>query len=201
MNVITPEYGIHYKAGYVGFSRPNNGSFLSKGIIWFQRQDEPCDFIASHVFLVFDEHTGIESAEKGVEFFRLKNRINDPALDIVFRKPEALSFPDTMRILIEARRMEKAEVPYDYTGLIGWVLRSTLRLDRFITPLRKLPVPLRFGVRAMFCSAFVSTCLKAARRYCNIPLFREWHPTRISPAMLWNHGPWTPLKIDEKGGK
>lgn len=202
MKVIKPIYGEHYGPGYTGFSRPNDGSFLSKGIIWFQERDEPCDFVASHVFLVVDKEKGIESAEKGVEYLDLQQRINDPSLDIVFRKPEGLDEIAIAQMFEKAREYEKAEKPYDYTGLFGWVLRSTLKMDRIIKPLRKLPVPLNF-FGGLFCSAFVSACLRSTDKYRDWPLFREWHVTRISPAMLWNSGPWTALRTDEteKGGK
>lgn len=194
MKVIKPIYGEHYEAGYVGFSRPHKGSFLSKGIIWFQSMDEKCDFIASHVFFVVDKEKGIESAEKGVEYLDLQQRIDDPSLDIVFRKPNEIDEIAIAQMFEKAGIYEKSEWSYDYTGLLGWVVRSMLRLDRVIKPLRRLPVPLNF-FGGLFCSAFVSACLKATDKYKDWPLFREWHVTRISPAMLWNRGPWSPLTI------
>ena len=197
--IPAPVWGKHIYRGYVGFSNCV-GNLISEGITWFENLEESMKYGAdlldggiSHVFFVWDENWGIESAEKGVQFFALRARIADPDLRIVFRAPEKMDATYLHQLLTAARSKEGK--PYDYTGLVGYILKVISPLHHIFPWLNKLPIPLNLG--GEFCSAYVSDCQKATDLYRGLMLFRDYHVTRISPNMLWNRFPWKPLHFDE----
>lgn len=200
MKQVTPVWGQDYDRGFVGFSNCP-GNILSKGITWFENLEESMKYGAdlldggiSHVFLVWSEEWGIESAEDGVKFFPLKARIDNPNLRIVFREPAKMGQMYLHQLLTAARAEEGR--PYDYTGLVGYIFKVISPLHHIIPALNKLPVPLH--VAGQFCSAYVSYCEKATDLYKDLQLFKDYHVTRISPNLLWNWFPWKPLRYDKE---
>lgn len=197
---VNPIWGQDFDVGYVGFmNKP--GNILSKGITWFENLEESMkygedllDGGVSHVFIVWDRDFGIESSDKGVQFFWLKDYIKKPNVRLVFREPEKIDQNYLHQLLNKAWSME--ETPYDYTGLLGYVVKVFSPLHHIIPGLNKLPVPLHLV--GGFCSAFVSECEKSTDFYKDIELFQNYHVTRISPNMLWNRFPWKPLRFDKE---
>ena len=211
MKQIQPVYGKHYAPGFSAFSL-HDASALSTGISWLEKIEEVTSFIQeiqkhtfsphfsetglehapSHVFKVVDEKTGIESAEKGVEYFDLQERINDPHLRIVFREPQRLNDLAVRQMLEYGAKLEGQEKPYDYSGLLGAAIRILSPLNKLFPVLNKLPNPLSIG--GLYCSAFVADCLKHTDEYRNEKIFKQFHVTRISPVLLWYCFPWKELK-------
>lgn len=189
---VRPIYGKHYAPGYVMFTQ-YDGSFLSDGIEWFLSAFDEAEFNASHVLIVQDERWGIESAEKGVRWCRLRGYFDDPKYKVVIRKP--YNWTESVGEEIVKRALNYYGRPYDYFSLVlGFPLQIVSKLASIIKPLRKLPVPLHIP-SAYVCSAFVAQALKDTGLY-DIPLFREWHVTRITPSMLYREFPWSPLKFE-----
>lgn len=207
-----PIYGKDYGPGFSAFTM-YDASGLSKGISWIQKIEEAISFIEevrkqtysprfeetelkqapSHVFKVIDKETGIESAEKGVEYFDLQARINDPHLRIVFREPERLNGMAVEQMFAYAAKLEKEEKPYDYTGLVGAALRILSPLNKIFPIINRLPNPLSIG--GLYCSAFVAGCLRATDEYKNEKIFRRYHITRIDPMILWYLFCWKKLRL------
>lgn len=214
---IEPEYMVDYEPGFTGFSVYDD-SGLSAGISWFQKIEElqiflemsgldippgtvkfsesPLERCASHVFMVVDKERGLESAEKGVEFFDLQQRIADPNYKIVFRKPQRLSVNSAGQMLNRGLYLEKIEEPYGYTDLVG-------KLIGMIDPLNKIPfwpftlinkLPVLFNVGGMYCSAFDADCKKHTTEYENEEIFKKYHVTRVSPVLWWYGFCWVPFK-------
>jgi hypothetical protein len=201
MKQIEPVWGKTIDRGYIGFSNCP-GNIISEAITHLENIEEAMkygedllDGGISHVFIVWDQNWLIESAQDGVKFESLDARINDPALRIIFRKPTTYDNIYVGQLLGAARKM--LNEPYDYTGLVGYIgkiLDPFNRIPFIGNWINKLPVPLH--LKGEFCSAFVSDCMKQTANYHDWPLFKELNITRISPNILWNRGPWTPLKFD-----
>jgi len=208
----TPIYGKDYMPGTTGFSM-YDASALSKGISWLQSFEEAVSFIEeireqtysprfeqthlkqapSHVFKVVDKLSGIESEEKGVEYFDLQERINDPHLRIVFREPQRLNIKAITQMLYYAGQLEKKEKPYDYTGLVGSIIRIFSPLNKIFPIINRLPNPLSIG--GLYCSAFDADTLKHTDEYRKEKIFKKFHVTRIDPMIHWYMFPWKPLKM------
>jgi hypothetical protein len=197
MKYVTPIYGKDFGPGYVGFSRRRKtGHIINDVIVWFGNLQEACDFSASHVFVVVNERMGIESAERGAEYFNLQKRLSNPDLEFVFREPSQLGWLTVREMLEEGARLEKKEVPYDYTGLIFGHPIAALGLARWFKPLRKMPVLFHWP-GSMVCSSLGARLLKATTVFKNFRLFREWNILRITPVILYNHGPFKPFRFDK----
>lgn len=199
MKQITPEWGKHFDLGFIGFS--NRTSVLSKGITWFEGIEEQLAYGeellgsgASHVFIVMTRVFGMEASKDGIAIFNLQKRIDDPNIKLVFREPEGMNDLYVGQLLDNAKALEGDR--YDYGRLFGYVINILSPLHHIFPALKKLPVPVSTG--GLFCSAFVVECMKNTDLFRGFPLFKEYHPTRISPNLLWNHGPWKPLKEGEK---
>lgn len=217
MYQVKPIYGKHYAPGYTGFSMHDSAG-LSKGISWFQKIEEVVSFVEeirkqiysprfedtllkqppSHVFKVIDEFSGIESSDKGVEYFNLQERIDDPHLRIVFREPQRLDDTATRQMFRYAAKLEREEKPYDYTGLVGAAIRILSPLNKILPILNKLPNPLSFN--GLYCSAFDADCNKHTDQYRREKIYRQYHVTRIDPVIWWYLFPWKPLKIEMPSG-
>lgn len=192
-NIEIPIYGKHYNPGYVMFNR--SGGFLSEGIVWFESLGESESFISNHVALVIDAYRGIESGERGVEYFALSKYFDDPNVEVVIREPLGLNVKDIQEVLTFAKSQELEEVPYDYTGILGLALGLATRVSDHIKWIRKLP-PFMHWPGARVCSAFVSDCFKHTEKYGKEKLFSEYHIARITPLLLWKCFPWKPLKLN-----
>ena len=210
-----PIYGKDYSPGFSAFTM-YDASGLSDGISWIQKIEEAVSFITevrkqtysprfeqtelkqapSHVFKVIDKETGIESAEKGVEYFDLQARIYDPHLRIVFREPERLNGMAAEQMFAYGAKLEAKEKPYDYTGLVGAVIRIFSPLNKIFPIINRLPNPLSLG--GLYCSAFDADCNKHTDEYRKEEIFKKFHVTRIDPMIWWYCFPWKPLKITAK---
>jgi len=213
MMQFMPVYGKHYGPGYSGFSY-YDGTIISPGISWLESVEEAQMFLfkliegyspkfsdtylgrpASHSFKVVDETTLIESSGHGVEYSHdLQDRIADPRLRLIFRKPQRLNPIAVEQMLKYAAEMEKEEQPYDYTGLVGAGLKIISPFNKIIPALNLLPNPLSFGGK--YCTAFDADCSKHTDEYKNERIFRLNHVTRITPVVYWHNFPWKPLHYD-----
>lgn len=85
---LTPEYGLNYNAGYIGFTF-NDASFISEGIAYFTRWDRMIDIPVSHALIVTSKNTCVEAIMgQGVIQSRLDKYFDDPNTHIFFRKPK-----------------------------------------------------------------------------------------------------------------
>jgi len=216
MYQVKPVYNKDYAPGFTGFSMHDSAG-LSKGISWLQSIEEAVSFIEeirkqtysprfsetelkqppSHVFKVINKTKGVESAEEGVEYFDLQERINDPHLRIVFREPQRLNVKAINQMFNYAEILENREKPYDYTGLVGAAIRILSPLNKILPFLNKLPNPLSFN--GLYCSAFDADCNKHTDEYMKEKIYKRYHVTRIDPVIWWFMFPWKPLKIDVGG--
>ncbi|MBI5075615.1 MAG: hypothetical protein HZB62_10690 [Nitrospirae bacterium] len=193
MKQVAPIYGKDYGPGFAMFSK-SDSNLLSNGISWFGSLQEAASFSASHVLLVVDHRMGIEAAAQGIKFCRIDERIEDPGLQIVFREPVDLTRKAAGQAIDYA--ISQIGRAYDYTGLaLGFPLMIASGLSKWISPLRKLPVPFHLpGSRV--CSAAVADDYKHTDQYRDAQLLREWHVSRITPIMLWNSFPFKPFRFE-----
>lgn len=188
---IPPVYGKDYAPGYSIFTRTDN-NFLSEGIVWFESQLEAAQFEASHVMIVKDENTIIEATSPNIKETNIHEYFDNVHVQAVCREPLDIDYAAQQAlkygVSLEGR-------PYDFTGLLlGFPLMITTGLVKYFKFLRKWPLPMhQLGSRV--CSAFVADCYKHTDRYSEIPLFKEWHVSRIIPNMLWNDFPYKPFKF------
>lgn len=201
---LQPIYGEHFGPGYIGFT--NSTSAISEGITWFSSAEEAIAFEedlpkefeegASHTFVAVSKMFGIESSVGGVKTFPLSKYIDDPHVQLVFRKPLVLDEIVIAELIARMVWLEQQKTPYDYTGLVGYVLKILSPLDNLLPFINKLPAPLHWP-GGLFCSAAVSDGFKHTQEYADLPLFRKFHVSRISPNMFWNRFPWKPLRLTE----
>ena len=195
LNCVDPIYGIDYAPGHVLFTR-TDGSFISKGIVWFQDQFEASDFDPSHVMLVVDEHTVTEAVSQGIKETNIHEYFDNEKVQVLCRKPEGLTDQIAQELIAYSKTM--IGMPYDFTGLLlGYPLMITLGLAKYIKFLRKLPLPLHFpGSRV--CSGYVSDIFKHHDAYKAVRLLKDWHITRIVPSMLLNEFPFSQYTFKKK---
>lgn len=196
MKQVKPIYGQDYAPGYTLFTKKTN--LLSRGISWFENLQEANSFSASHVILVINETIGIESSIFGVEYCNLIERFEQEDIMVVCREPDNLDSFTREQIFTKAIIHEKQETPYDYSGLIfGYTSSILFGFTKWIKPLRKYPIPFHWP-KSFVCSGFVADCYKHANKYNNIPLFQEWHISRISPNLLWNGFTYKNFRYDKE---
>jgi uncharacterized protein YycO len=185
---IKPIYGIDYAPGYSIFTKTDKNA-ISDGIVWFENLEESAAFGASHVMLVKDEHTVIEATDPKVKETDIKEYFDDPHTLVVCRKPSVLN--DTIAQQATQFGMSAIGDPYDFTGLlVGFLLMITTHLDDYFKFLRKWPLPMHLH-KSYVCSALVADCYKHTDYYVNIPLFKEWHVSRIFPNKLFDEFPYS----------
>lgn len=87
-NSITPQFGVNYQPGYIGFTFTRD-SEISKGIAYFERWERLSDIKVSHVLIVSGANECIEAhAGEGVARAPLDKYFNDPHTLIFFRQPK-----------------------------------------------------------------------------------------------------------------
>lgn len=210
MRQIKQIYGHDYAPGYDLFTRQID-NFVSNGISWFESLEEQADFYPSHTLKVLNETIGIESSTGGVQWCNLSSYFDDPKIQVVCREPVDLDYPTYLEMYEAANKIKNHErqwydplryvlgkhMGYDYTGLAGAALRITFKLEHLLPFLKKLPVPFHMP-GTYYCSALISWLNKQAKKYRNISLYRKYHVTRITPAMLFNcEEQYKPFRLDK----
>ena len=184
MKSIKPIYGQDYAPGFSIFTR--GSGIISDGIAWFESLYEASSFIPSHVLLVINMTLGIESSIGGVHIVPLNKYFDDPNVQVVCREPLGLNQDTADQILIYAN--SKLGYEYDYSSYVGYLAMLVTRLVDFIPFLRQFRLPFS-NIGEYVCSTFVADSYKHSKLYSNIPLFREWHISRIFPLLLLNKFP------------
>lgn len=184
-----PKFGGNYKPGYVGFTFTDN-SFISSGIIFFT--NKPTSTInVSHTFLVDKDGTGLEATltkgVNGVRRFRLDEYFNNPHTHVLFKKPYNLN-PSYVNIIIE-EACRHIDEEYDLLLFFGFILRWVLRPLENSPWLRK-KASIFNSKDKMICSEYVSTCLKKVSLYSCIDPLQSYHPSKITPQMLFDSDLW-----------
>lgn len=197
MKTIKPVYKQDYDTGYSIFIR--GSSLVSRGIIWFTDIFESASFMASHVIIVLNSKYGMDASENGINYCYLKDYFDNEKYECVCREPHVLDEYTQQELrMFMLRQIGK---PYDYTGLLfGFPMMLLTQFSNIVKPIRKLPVPFHIP-QSRVCSAFVADCYKHTEKYRNVRLLREWHVSRITPAMLWNQFPYKPFRFDKQRGE
>lgn len=141
----TPEYGVNYKAGYVGFTYTES-NLISRGIAYFTRWSQMHQIKTSHALIVSGENECIEAhMNGGVKRTALATYFDDEKCQIFFRKPKALT-PDLAQRIISAAEAQLG-CSYDI-DLIAAQLQSNTVTGRL---LRRLLGP---GVEERLCKLY-----------------------------------------------
>lgn len=161
---VTPEYGINYNAGYIGFTF-NDESFISEGIAYFTRWDKMADIPVSHALIVTSENTCVEAlAGCGVVQSRLDKYFNDKNTHIFFKKPKGIDEIISEKIVQTAQ----GEIGAQYCN--GLIVDDALRgsfLGHLIDDLTHGQIfdglAMILGKNGSFiCSQLAAYCLKSA---------------------------------------
>ncbi len=181
------------------------GSLVSEGIELIEEVgalDFSAKFVPSHTWIALDGNTGIEASTEGIAKFPLSKYIEQPGYIVqACGLPELIPKTET-QILAMADKLASEGLSYDYAGLAGDALEAFLMLDQLLPELRKVADPLHEG-HALFCSALVSTILKATAQYKDIEIFREYTVSKISPLILNQRFAWAAknfVKKNKTGG-
>lgn len=186
---LRPQFMKNYEPGLVGFAYHDN-NLISEGITIFTSDERLGQVKVSHAFLVEEEEYCIEAVGEGVVRNRLKNMFDDPHCQVHFRRPIDLR-GKTVRLVLDAARAKLGDA-YSVAGIIGMLMD---KISRWIFH-TALPNSWRNPLNShstWFCSELVSFALCTLPLYREQPLFKEYHPSRISPQMLYEKGPFEPL--------
>lgn len=180
-----PRYSFEFTVGDFIFTK-TPGNPVSEAISTMLDTFDDSWFDPSHVLIVQDDRWGIEAAEAGVKWCRLQP-IFDGKKSYVIAKPDWR--PEVANAIIRCALGYYGRI-YDVTGLIiGFPLQLITGLSKIIKPLRKLPLPLHIP-GSFVCSAFAAQVLKDTGYFNDVKLLKEWHTSRITPAMLLRDFPW-----------
>ena len=162
------------------------GSIISEAISGALNLLDDSDFDPSHVIIIQDDKWGIEAAENGVKWCRLHPIWHGGYSYKICRLPLT---QESEKYWIVRHALKYYGRPYDFTGLLmGFPLQIVTKLSSVLPVLRKIPVPLHLP-GSFVCSAFVAQVLKDTG-FFDFKLLKEWHPTRVTPAMLLREIPW-----------
>lgn len=186
---VEPRFMKNYEPGLVGFAF-HDDSLLSQGITIFTSDDRVGQIKVSHAFLVEDEEYCIEAVGQGVVRNRLGNYFGDPHCQVHFRRPVDLR-GKTVGLVMDAARAKLGDA-YSVGGILGMLMDKLSRwVFDFALP-NSWPNPLN-SRSTWFCSELVSFALCTLPLYRDEPLFKEYHPSRVSPQLLYERGPFEPL--------
>lgn len=163
----TPQYGVNYNAGYIGFTF-NDESFISEGIAYFTRWDRLSNIPVSHALIVVAENTCIEALMgEGVRINSLDKYFWEKNTHIFFRKPMSITENVTREIVQTAQK----EVGATYASglIVNDMIRSTflghlldeLTHDKIFDGLSM--VLDKSG--SFICSELAAYCLKSAKSW------------------------------------
>ena len=163
---VTPEYGVHYREGYIGFTYPSDHIF-AKGTAWFTRWDKMSDIIVTHALLVTGENECIEAVGTGVRKGDLQSYFDDPHCQIFFRKPKGLNADIAARL--KAKAEPEIGKAYD-NDLITGAAASGSFLGHLINRItggraEELLGRLLNDENKWICSELVAYCLDAQPEY------------------------------------
>jgi hypothetical protein len=86
IQIITPQFGVNYDTGYIGFTY--TGGFVAAGVAYFERWNRLSDIKVTHALIVSGENECIEAhIDEGVARVSLAKYFADPQCRIFFRKP------------------------------------------------------------------------------------------------------------------
>jgi hypothetical protein len=194
--VKNPVYGTDYTVGSIMFSK-HDGNLISEGISELEGLFEVSSFLASHVWGVKDENTGIEASEDGIQEFPLSKYIADPSITCVVRNPLKMT-PDTCHTMLSYAESFVGVLPkwlawieYDYPALlIGYPIE--VLISKIIPKIVKIP-PLIHIPGAHVCSTLWADSLYHTPQYHDEQIFKDFNVVNCSPNVLWNHFPWEPI--------
>jgi hypothetical protein len=186
---VKPEFGNNYETGLVGFAY-HDDNLVSEGITIFTADERKSGIKVSHAFLVEDEEYCLEAVGQGVVRNRLSNYFGDPHCQVHFRRPLDLR-GKTISLVMDAARAKLGDA-YSIAGILGMLLDKVSRWIFHFTLPNSWRNPLN-SHSTWFCSELVSFALCTLPFYRDQPLFKEYHPSRISPQLLYENGPFEPF--------
>lgn len=188
--------------GTIMFIRKKN-DLLSGVISWFENLAEASDFgeqigdpdaEPSHTVRIIDDNLNIhESSVWGPQIAPLSKYLDDSRYQIVCRRPLGLT-DAAVKQANEYGNSLIGKTPYDWTGLIGHAVQILSPFDNWFPFIRKWPVPLH--LMGEYCSAFNMDEYKHTDLYKDLPMFKIWHVTRLSPSLAWNLFPWESFRYE-----
>lgn len=188
-----PSFMRNYEPGLVGFSY-HDDNLISEGITIFTSDERQGDVKVSHAFLVEDEDYCVEAVGEGVVRNRLQEYFGDPHCQVHFRRPIDLR-AKPVGLVLDAARAKLGDA-YSVAGIVGMLMD---KLSRWVFDFA-LPNSWRNPLNShstWFCSELVSFALCTLPLYREQPLFTEYHPSRISPQLLYERGPFEPMSCKD----
>lgn len=156
-----PQYGLHYRAGYFGFSRSR--TFVSNGIATATAGDVKTGFSWSHVFIVESERTILEATSPRVCGSDLSKYTGRSDTQVAFRRPRFWSEQFAADLIAECE--PDLGKFYDTPLLVGHLIN---KLTAGI--LRKQVARLFDNPNRFICSEWAAAKLLAVRPgWANLP--------------------------------
>lgn len=183
---LRPKFWENYEPGLVGFAYHDN-NLISEGITIFTGDEATSNVKVSHAFLVEDEEYCIEAIGAGVVRNRLEQFFDDDHCQVHFRRPIGLRHK-RVDLVLDAAKAKLGDA-YSVGGIVGMLMDKLSQwLFDFTLP-KSWRNPLN-SHSTWFCSELVSFALCTLPEYRETDLFKEYHPSRISPQLLYEKGPF-----------
>ena len=181
-----PEYGVNYKAGYVGFTY-DNSNLISRGIAYVTRWTRMHDIKVSHALIVTGEDECIEAhAEGGVRRARLDDYFKNENCQIFFRKP--LNLTDELAHRIISAAEEQLGCTYDIDLILAQLASNTVMgtlMNRVMGKrLEELLCRMKDHPDRWICSELVAHCLDLQAPYHDRGILKNSDAT-IDPQELF----------------
>jgi len=182
---VTPEYGVHYGKGYVGFTY-NKDHIFAHGTAWFTRWDRMGDIRATHALLVTSENECIEAVGSGVRKADLQSYFDDPNCQIFFRKP--LGLTEAIAGSLEEKAQPEIGKSYD-NALIAGAAAAGSFLGHMINNITRgiaedLLDKMLNDDNKWICSELVAYCMDSVPEYHDQGILRRPDAT-INPQELF----------------
>lgn len=182
---VTPQYGINYRIGYVGFTFASR-SFVSNGIAFFTRWDRKSAPV-SHTFIVSGPNECIEAQGVGVVVSDLEKYFKDLRYLVAFKEPVGWT-PELGERIVEAAR-KRVGKKYGYSLIVADALTHTA-FGRMLGKLTKgwttrKVTQLLDSKNQEICSELVANALVEQPELADAPLLKRLIPSEITPQMLF----------------
>lgn len=120
---ITPQFGVNYDVGYIGFTR-SSGNIVSCGITYFTRWFKLSEIAVSHALVVTGEDECVEALPSGVEKSKLSKYFNGSNVQIFFRQPRG--WTQEMGERIRQAAYKRVGRKYGYSNIAGQAVANSI---------------------------------------------------------------------------
>lgn len=175
----TPNFGVNYDVGWIGFQFVDN-NLISLGIAWFTKWTAYKNIPVSHTFICTGHDECVEALGSGVVRSGLSERFADKHTHVCFRKPRHWdkASADQIKRTAEAHIGDK----YDYSLILADALAGSMvgKLVNLLTRnwANRIVTKLLDSKKQQICSELAATALRS------VPVLSHLGCLTLPPRMI-----------------